>query len=164
MIGIRDVREADAGELARICNHYIEHSVATFEECPVFGAEMASRMEWVHGQGGVWLVLEGPQGLLGYAYGGLWQARSAYCFTAEVTVYLDARATGAGRGAALYTQLIPRLAASGFYSLVAGISLPNGASVALHERCGFHKVAHFVQAGWKFGHWVDVGYWQRALA
>jgi L-amino acid N-acyltransferase YncA len=160
---IRQATEADTPALAAIYNHYIAHTIVTFEETPVAAGEMARRLADVQAGAFPWLVaLDGPR-LLGYAYATPWRPRSAYRFSAEVTVYLESGATGRGVGSALYGALFPMLEARGIHVVMGGISLPNDASVALHEKFGMRKVAHFAEVGFKFNHWVDVGYWQRTL-
>ena len=152
---------ADAAAIAEIYNHYIEHTVVTFEETLVSAADFVARIEVVHATGFPWLVAEEAGRVLGYAYATKWKERSAYRFSAEVTVYLAPTATGRGLGTRLYTELFPMLDARGLHALMGGITLPNEASVALHEKFGMRKVAHFEEVGFKFGRWLAVGYWQR---
>jgi phosphinothricin acetyltransferase len=109
------------------------------------------------------LVAETEQGVAGYAYATPWRARAAYEASVESTVYVDTGARGRGVGRALYDALFEQVAGLNKHVVIAGISLPNPASVALHERMGMHKVAHFEQVGRKFDRWIDVGYWQRQL-
>jgi L-amino acid N-acyltransferase YncA len=78
-------------------------------------------------------------------------------------VYVDPACGRVGIGSQLYEELIARLQARGVHAAIGGIALPNEASVALHEKFGFSKVAHFKEVGFKFGRWIDVGYWQRNL-
>jgi phosphinothricin acetyltransferase len=101
--------------------------------------------------------------VIGYAYATRWRARPAYRHAVESTVYLDPAAAGQGLGARLYRQLLKQLQAGGLHTVIAGIAQPNERSVALHERLGFRKVAHFAQVGRKFDRWVDVAYWQLLL-
>jgi L-amino acid N-acyltransferase YncA len=82
-----------------------------------------------------------------------WKGRCAYRHSAEVTVYLDPKFTGRGIGSQLCEGLLADLRERNF----------DAARIALHERLGFHKVAHFEQVGQKFGRWIDVGYWQILL-
>ena len=70
---------------------------------------------------------------------------------------------GRGIGSNLYAELFPILQARGIHAVMGGIALPNEASVALHEKFGMRKVAHFKEVGFKLDRWVDVGYWQRTL-
>lgn len=158
---IREASAADAASIAEIYNHYVEHTVVTFEETLVSAADFAARIASVHVSGFPWLVAEEAGRVLGYAYATKWKERSAYRFSAEVTVYLAPTATGRGIGKLLYGALFPLLDARGLHALMGGITLPNEASVALHEKFGMRKVAHFDEVGFKFGRWLDVGYWQR---
>ena len=77
-----------------------------------------------------------------------------------MTVYLRQGLEGKGVGTAIYTRLLAMLRDRGFRSAIGGIALPNDASVALHEKFGFKKVAHYERIGVKFGQWLDVEYWQ----
>lgn len=159
---IRPVNASDSPRLAAIYNHYILRTTVSFEEDPVSPSEMEARITATVGEGFPWLVAEG-ENVLGYAYATQWKRRSAYRFSAESTVYLDPAWTGRGLGSRLYGQLIPMLKSKGLHTVIAGIALPNAASVTFHERAGFTKTAHFREVGLKLGQWVDVGYWQRML-
>ncbi len=161
---VRPVEPADAPPIAAIYNHYIERSVVTFEEVPVTPIDIDGRIADIASTGLPWLVAEEAGRTIGYAYAMRWRSRSAYRFSVEITVYLDPEACGRGVGSALYGALFPVLEAQQIHAVMGGIALPNAPSVALHERFGMQKVAHFRQAGFKFGQWVDVGYWQRVLA
>ena len=101
--------------------------------------------------------------MLGYAHASAWKGRYAYRHSAEASVYLAAGETRRGIGTKLYERLLSALAELGMHAVVGGISLPNDASVAFHEKLGFQKVAHFPEVGFKFDGWIDVGYWQRIL-
>jgi L-amino acid N-acyltransferase YncA len=158
---IREARSDDADAIARIYNHYIAHTVVTFEEALVSTEELTQRIEKVQTASLPWLVVEQERDVVGYAYAGPWHARCAYRFSAEVTVYLAPDHVGRGLGALLYGALLPMLRARGFHSVIAGIALPNPASIALHEKFGLHKAAHYEEVGYKFNRWIDVGYWQK---
>lgn len=161
---IREATPSDAAAIAEIYNHYVDETVVTFEEEPVPAAEIARRIEEVRSASLPWLVAEEGQGVAGYAYATRWRTRSGYRFSAEVTVYLAPGHAGRGIGSKLYEQLFPLLQARGVHAVMGGIALPNEASVALHEKLGMRKVAHFEQVGFKFGRWIDVGYWQLILS
>lgn len=160
---IRKASHADAAAIAAIYNHYILHSTATFEEQPVDAAEMALRIAAVGAASLPWLVREGHDGIVGYAYATPWKPRSAYRFSVETTVYVAAGASRQGHGRALYAELFAQLQALGRHAVLGGITLPNDASIALHEAMGMTKVAHLPRVGYKFGRWLDVGYWHRLL-
>jgi phosphinothricin acetyltransferase len=110
-----------------------------------------------------WLVLADGEGVAGYVYAGPHHARAAYDWSVDVTVYLHERAHRQGYGRRLYTALFELLRAQGFVTAFAGISLPNEASVGLHEALGFTPAGVFRDVGFKHGRWWDVGYWQLAL-
>jgi L-amino acid N-acyltransferase YncA len=161
---IRAATAADAEALARIYNHYILNTVITFEEQAITAADMSERLDEVAASKLPWLVAERAGQVLGFAYASKWKGRCAYRYAAEVTVYLDATAPRQGLGTQLYQALFAQLRERGMHTLIGGIAQPNRASVALHEKFGMHKVAHFAQVGFKFGRWVDVGYWQVMLS
>ena len=160
---LRPAAGADCDAMARIYNHYITHTIITFEEEPITAADMAARLRDVASMSMPWLVAEAGGAIAGYAYAARWKARSGYRFSAESTVYLDPGHTGRGLGTLLYTHLFALLREKGLHAVIGGIALPNDASVALHEKLGMEKVAHFRETGFKFGRWIDVGYWQRTL-
>lgn len=160
---IRPVRTGDAAALCRIYNHYVLHTTATFEERIVTADEMARRIEVVTASQLSWFVAELETEIAGYAYASPWKGRSAYRYSVESTVYLDRASMRRGLGTALYERLVEALRTRGMHAALGGIALPNEASVALHEKMGFRKVAHLEQVGRKFDRWIDVGYWQLLL-
>lgn len=162
-ITIRDATPDDVGAIAEIYNHYILHTIVTFEEEPVDAAEMARRMQTVRAASLPWLVAEDAGRVAGYAYATPWKPRAGYRFTVEISIYLDRQAGGRGLGTALYSRLFELLPTRGIRCVIGGIALPNDASVALHEKFGMRKVAHFERNGIKFGEWIDVGYWQALI-
>ena len=160
---VRTAEPQDAVTIADIYNHYVRGSVITFEEQPVDVAEIARRIAEVQSVALPWLLAEDSDRLTGYAYAAPWKARSAYRFSVEITAYVAPDCVGRGIGSILYEKIIPLLQAQRIHSVMGGIALPNDASVALHEKFGFRKVAHFYEVGFKFNRWIDVGYWQRTL-
>ncbi|SDZ77474.1 arsinothricin resistance N-acetyltransferase ArsN1 family B [Microbulbifer marinus] len=160
---IRFAQPDDAEQIADIYNHYIRNTVATFETEPVSGSEMAGRITDVAANGLPWLVAEGESGISGYAYATPWRSRAAYRRSVEASVYLHTDARGRGLGSILYRALFDELKQRSIHAVICGIALPNTASVALHEKFGMEKVAHFKEVGFKFDRWIDVGYWQCLL-
>jgi L-amino acid N-acyltransferase YncA len=160
---IRDANMTDAAAIAAIYNHYVLNSVISFEEEAVADADMAQRIAGVQGDTLPWLVMDDGGMVVGYAYATKWRVRHAYRHSVETTVYLDAGQVGAGLGSRLYGALLERLRQSHYHVAIGGIALPNPASIALHEKAGFEKTAHFKEVGFKFGRWLDVGYWQLKL-
>ncbi len=156
---IRAVKLEDAVEIAEIYNYYILNSCVTFEEFAVSAEEMRGRIESTNSKY-PWFVFEKDNVILGFAYASAWKPRSAYKYTVESTVYLKKEAIKNGIGSMLYTALIGQLTELGFHAVIGGISLPNEASIALHEKFGFEKIAQFKEVGYKFKKWIDVGYWE----
>lgn len=160
---IRPASTADAAGLCAIYNTYVATTTISFEEECVCEDDMARRIDDVSQAGLPWLVLTLDGKVAGYAYATKWRARSAYRHSVESSVYLDPALHGQGWGSKLYRHLIDALRARDLRTVIAGIAQPNDRSVAMHERLGFRKVAHFSDVGFKFGRWVDVGYWQMGL-
>lgn len=156
---IRPATEADAQAICNIYNPYISDTIITFEEEPVAVEEMTQRIHYTISSL-PWIVIEDEGQVVGYAYASRWKSRCAYRYSVETTVYLSNATTGKGFGSLLYEHLIAELRQRSIHSLIGGIALPNAASVSLHEKIGFEKVAHFKEVGWKFNQWIDVGYWE----
>ena len=159
---IRSATLDDAARIAEIYNHYLLHSTITFEEQVVPVDEMRQRIAEVL-EGLPWLVWVENGAIQGFAFGSKWKVRSAYRHSVESTIYLAEGATGKGMGSALYKALVSELRQRRLHTVIGGVALPNDASIALHEKLGFKKVAHFREVGWKFDKWIDVGYWQLML-
>ncbi|GLX80522.1 hypothetical phosphinothricin N-acetyltransferase [Thalassotalea insulae] len=160
---IRNASRSDAQAIADIYNYYIEHTVVTFEEEKVTADEIIQRIAKVQASGHLWLVKEVNQQLVGYAYSTKWRERTAYRFACEVSVYLSPDHQGKGIGTNLYQALFEQLNNMSIKTVIGGITLPNDASIALHEKFGLHQVAKFERVGYKFGQWLDTGYWQKQL-
>ncbi len=154
--------DRDADAVAAIYRPAVESSIASFEETPPDTAEMARRMRLILART-PWLVTEDQGSVVGYAYAGHHRERPGYRWSVDISVYVAAAQHGRGIGRALYDELLRLLRRQGFVNAYAGIALPNPASVALHEKLGFKKIAQFAEVGWKFDRWVDVGYWQLIL-
>lgn len=160
---IREVRQSDVDAICEIYNHYVLNTVVSFEEQAVAAEEMRKRIEEVRAAKLPWLIFENEGRVLGYAYASAWKSRCAYRHSVESTVYLRPDAVGRGHGSLLYAELLARLRDAKLHTAIGGIALPNPGSVALHEKLGFEKIAHFKEVGSKFGRWIDVGYWQLRL-
>jgi L-amino acid N-acyltransferase YncA len=160
---VRDATERDAAACAAIYRPYVTGTAITFETEPPAPAEMAERIAGA-ARTHAWLVLEDAGRVVGYAYGGPFKARPAYRWSCEVSVYLEHGRRRTGGGRALYAALLDRLAERGYRTAVAGMTLPNEASVGLHRAMGFEPVGTYRRIGFKHGHWHDVAWAQRALA
>lgn len=160
---VRDASERDAHACAAIYAPYVTDTAITFESDPPLPAEMAQRIATAV-RTHAWVVLENEGAVVGYAYGGPFKARMAYQWSCEVSVYLERDRQRAGGGRALYDALFARLAERGFRTAVAGMTLPNEASVGLHRAMGFEPVGTYRRIGWKRGSWHDVAWTQRTIS
>jgi phosphinothricin acetyltransferase len=162
---IRAATLNDLEALTEIYNHYIVHSAITFDLHPYTAAE---RRPWFDDH-----TNSGPHRLVvatdehgtctGYASSSRWRPKPAYNTTVEVSVYCHPDARGRGCGTALYRALFAALEHEDVHTLVAGVSLPNDASVSLHERFGFRPVGVFHAVGRKFDKYWDVAWFERPL-
>jgi len=156
---VRAATEADLPTIVRITNVAIRTGHAHFATRP-WEVEDGERSFAARDSRHPWLVAEQDDGeVIGYCKASPWKERGAYTWTAEVGVYVDFRARGQGVGRKLYERLIPALEANGVRTVLAGIALPNWASVALHEALGFKEAGLLPRVGFKDGAWRDVGYW-----
>jgi phosphinothricin acetyltransferase len=158
---IRLARENDAAAIAAIYRPYVERSRISFEEHAPDATEIARRMASpIH----PWLALEVQGQVIGYTSTSPMRDRAAYRWSVETGIYLAEETTGRGFGRKLLQAHLNLLEKQGFVTIVAGIALPNNASVALHEKLGFTLSGVERGVGYKLGQWVDVGRWQRDLA
>lgn len=163
---IRSATLDDLQALTDIYNYYVINTAITFDVRP-FAAQ--DRRAWFddHTSGGRYrlLVAVGSGGeSLGYATTSRWRPKAAYDTTVEASVYCHPEAIGRGCGTALYGALFDSIAAEDVRTIVAGVSLPNPASIKLHERFGFRPVGVFHGVGRKFDKYWDVAWFERPLA
>lgn len=160
------IRQADPARDAAACavvyGPYVRDTVISFEDEAPSEAEMRRRIEATCARY-PWLVAEEEGRVVGYAYASQHRTRAAYRWAVDVAIYLDSGQHRRGIGRALYEALFERLTGQSFRMACAGITLPNPASVALHEKLGFQVVGTYRQIGWKAGHWHDVSWYQRQL-
>ena len=159
---IRLATADDADPVQGIYAPIVRDTVISFEVDPPSVAEMRQRIldtlaHWP------WLVCEHDGDVIGYAYAGTHRVRAAYQWSVDVSVYIHEQARRCGVGRALYTALFRILLLQGVYNVQAGITLPNAASVGLHEALGFEPVGVYRKIGFKLGGWHDVGWWQLVL-
>ncbi|HET9068895.1 MAG TPA: GNAT family N-acetyltransferase [Amaricoccus sp.] len=156
--------EADLPGIARIYGHHVERGLASFEEVPPDAAEMERRRAAILGLGLPHLVAEAGGEIVGFAYAGPYRPRSAYRFTVEDSVYVDAGATGRGVGGLLLAALIRDCEARGARQMLAVIGdSGNLGSIRLHARAGFRHAGTLEAVGFKHGRWVDCVLMQRPL-
>jgi len=153
----------DAGACAAIYAPFVLSTPISFEEVPPGESELARRIERVSATH-PWLVAELDGTLAGYAYASAHRERASYRWAADVAVYVASASHRRGVGRELYRSLLSLLARQGLRTACAGITLPNSASVGLHESLGFTQAGVFRSIGYKLGSWRDVGWWQLQLA
>jgi phosphinothricin acetyltransferase len=153
----------DAGACAAVYAEFVTDTVISFETVPPTEGDLAERIARVS-RTHPWLVAEEAGRVLGFAYGSPHRDRAAYRWAADVSVYIEPASHRRGIGRALYSTLFDLLRAQGMLIACAGITLPNQASVALHESFGFVSVGVYRQIGFKSGAWHDVGWWELELA
>ena len=153
----------DAAAMLAIYAPFVETTAVTFEYVVPPVDELAARVGAVTAQW-PWLVLERAGRVVGYAYASAWRTRAAYQWAVETTVYVHPDDRRRGIGLAVYRSLLACLQVQGYRLALGGITLPNPASIALHERLGFRQVAVHRACGHKLGAWHDVGFWELELA
>ena len=160
---IRLATEADAEAFAEIYAPVVRDTAISFEAVPPEAAAFRQRLRDIL-RLAPWIVRDDGGRITGYAYATTFRARPAYRFSVETSVYVRDGERGRGVGRSLYEDLLARLTHQGFRRAIGGITLPNAASVALHESLGYTPVGVFRAVGFKFGKWHDVGFWERPLA
>ena len=161
---IREAAEADVAQITAIYADEVKHGIATFEEMVPSAEDMADRMAHIKCRALPYLVAERAGTVLGYAYAGQFHPRAAYRYTLEDTVYIAKDARRQGVAKALLDRLLTRCEAIGARQMMALItSVPDSASIALHQRLGFQSMGVAPAVGFKFGRWLDVAYMQRPI-
>jgi L-amino acid N-acyltransferase YncA len=159
---LRLATESDAPGILAVYGPFCDHTSTSFEAYAPSLEEMRERVRKIAAQY-PWLVCTCNNNVLGYAYAGPHRERAAYRWGVEVAVYIGEGSRRAGMGRALYTALFDLLVAQGYYKAYAGVTLPNPASVGLHEAMGFRPIGVYHGVGYKFGAWHDVGWWELSL-
>ncbi|MFI0430116.1 GNAT family N-acetyltransferase [Mariniflexile sp. HMF6888] len=159
---MRPVTVADAQQLVAIYNYYVIHSIVTLDLVPFSARDFEEKISSISSRF-PFIVYEENDEILGYAYASTFRTKPAYNKTVELTIYLKHHALGKQIGKKMYSELIQQLKAENYHVLIGGLTLPNEASVKLHEGFGFEKVAHFKEVGYKFDKWHDVGFWQLTI-
>ncbi len=163
-ITIRPVAEADAGAIAAIYAHHVQHGTATFDTQAPTIEQWREKIALLAARGWPFLVATDAAGaVIGYAYAAQFRDRPAYAHACEDSVYVHPAQTGRGIGKELLAALIPAAGAAGFTQMLGVIAGGEDASVALHARLGFRHAGRMEKVGYKFGQWLDTIYMQRAL-
>ena len=162
MVNVRLATAGDAGGILEIYAPHVLHDACTFETRVPAVAEIEARIAKCL-QKFPWLVCEINSRIAGYVYASSHREREAYQWTCESSVYVHKDFNGKGIGTALYKALFQLLKMQGLVNVYAGITLPNKASVKLHESCGFQLFAQYDNIGYKLGAWHKVGWWKLQL-
>lgn len=160
---VRAATIGDAEAISAIYAPYVRDTVISFETVPPTTDEMAARIGKIM-PALPWLVHEEAGRITGYAYAGPHRERAAYKWSVDAGIYIAGDGHRKGVGRALYAVLFAALKLQGYHRCYGGITLPNEASVGLHEAMGFRPVGHYPEVGFKFGAWRDVGWWGLDLA
>lgn len=159
---IRSVEITDAQELLNIYNYYVLNSTVNFDIEPVGLETFINKIKRIKTDYPFIVYKEGGE-ILGYAYGSRFRPRPAYNNTVESTVYVKHTAHGKQIGSKLYAALIELLKETNLHTVLGVLTIPNDASIRLHEKFGFQQVANLKQVGLKFGEWQNIGIWQLHL-
>lgn len=158
-VTIRNATPEDVDTIVAIYEPMVTETAISFEEAVPSPPEMRRRLD----RSLLWLVAEEAEAVIGYAYAAPFHERSAYRWSAEVSIYLSEKARGRGIGRLLVGKVLDRLRETGYVNAFAGVALPNESSVRLFESFGFVKIAHQSNVGFKLGRWHDVAWWQLEL-
>lgn len=159
---IRFATKADAAAILEIYGEYIRNTAVTFEiEVPTVEA-FAERIEKITASF-PWLVCEIDGELAGYAYAAKHGERAAYRWSADLSVYINEKYHRNHIATALYTALLELLRMQGYYTVYAGVSIPNPQSEAFHTAFGFRNAGEFKNVGYKLGAWHGVAWFELAI-
>lgn len=156
---IRTVRIEDAQQIVDIYNYYVINSIVTLDLVPFSALDFEEKIQTISSDF-PFIVFEEKGEIMGYAYANTFRTKPAYKNTVELTIYMKHTEIGKQIGKKLYSKLLIQLKNKDYHVVIGGLTLPNDASVKLHENFGFEKVAHFKEVGYKFNKWHDVGFWQ----
>jgi phosphinothricin acetyltransferase len=163
-VAIRSSRDDDVAEIAAIYRHHVLHGIASFEDIPPGEDEVARRRRDILALNLPYLVAERSGRVVGYCYASQYRTRSAYRFTLEDSIYVDAAEVGRGIGRALLSTLLDRCRELGYRQMVAVIGgSDQWPSIRLHKTLGFTRTGLLPAVGFKFDNWIDCVLMQRAL-
>jgi phosphinothricin acetyltransferase len=163
---VRAAVESDLARLTEIYNHYVVNTHVTFDVEPF---SVDDRCSWfhhyaTHGRHRLLVAVADDSVVAGYATSSPYRPKPAYLTSVETSVYLAPESVGRGLGTLLYARLFEELAGEDVHRALAGIALPNDASIALHQRFGFRRVARFTEQGRKFDRYWDVDWFERPVS
>jgi phosphinothricin acetyltransferase len=163
-ITIRRATADDVPAMLEIYNHFVVQTPVTFDIEP---RTLEQRLEWFAqfkpGGRHQCFVAEDGGRVVGYAGSQRFKERAAYDTTIEMTIYCAHDRGGQGIGGKMYAALFDALKGEDIHRAYGGITLPNAASVALHQRFGFRHIGSYDQVGRKFGKYWDVGHYLKEM-
>lgn len=161
-LSLRLATVGDAGAILDIYSHYINNTAVTFEQAVPSAEEFHARLLGIMAQYPI-LVCEDGGRVIGYAYGSRHQSRAAYCYSAELSVYLRPQYVRLGIGRVLCKALIELMKTQNVQTVYSAVSLPNDASCAMHEALGFTRAGLWRNTGRKLGRWIDIAWYELAI-
>ena len=162
MTDIRPASTADLPGAGSIYDEQVRTGISTFDLEPPPLAYWEHHLSSTE-PGDHFLVADDAGEVVGFAYSSAYRPRPGYRLTRETSVYLSERARGQGLGRRMYGDLLDRVAADGIHVALALVALPNPASIALHEACGFEHLGTMREVGRKFDRWLDTAWFQKVL-
>jgi phosphinothricin acetyltransferase len=162
-IAIRDARETDLGAMLAIYNDAVLTTTAVYDYKPRSSEQQAAWFQAKREQSLPVLVAEDGNTVVGFASYGPFRPWPAYSHSVENSLYVAPECRGQGVGSLLLPALIARAADRGLHTMIAGIDATNAASLRLHAKFGFERVAQFREVGWKFERWLDLAFLQLML-
>jgi phosphinothricin acetyltransferase len=161
-VNVRPVRPDDANGINAVYNHYVRETPITFD---VDEWDRSSREAWIHshtfGRHQALVAVDNDR-VVGYASTGPWRPKAAYERSVETSIYVAPDHVGRGHGHELYAALFYVVIGHDIHRFLAGVTMPNDGSVAIHEAFGFRQVGYFTEQGYKFGRYWDVAWFERA--
>jgi len=162
-IVIRDAREADLAAMLAIYNDAVLTTTAVYDYKPRSGEQQVAWFKSKQEQSVPVLVAEDDGAVVGFASYGPFRPWPAYLHSVENSLYVAPEQRGRGIGSLLLPALIQRAVERGLHTMIAGIDATNEASLRLHMKFGFERVAQFHEVGWKFERWLDLAFLQLML-
>lgn len=162
MLTIRPITENDLTRCVGIYNYYIENTTITFEEQPLSLEAFSARVRRIEAQY-PYLVAEEDGAVVGYAYLDAYNERSAYRYTADLSIYLAHDCLSRGVGGRLLEAIERAGAARGLRNIISIVTEENARSIAFHEKHGYTEVGRMRKVGLKFDRWLDVVFYQKVL-
>ena len=159
---IRSFQENDIKELLEIYNYYVVNTTVTFDIEALSLKAFEDKLNHINADY-PFIVFEENNDILGYAYGSRFRPKPAYDYVVESTVYVKHNSYGKRIGTKLYAELLSLLKETNLHTVLGVLTIPNEASIKLHEKFGFEQVANLKEVGLKFGKWQNVGIWQLKL-